>query len=229
MTRNFAIIKLRKDVDIYNNIIKYISKNNKIFIFTVIDDFYINNEDDNIEIVTIPVKYRNSESKIKNFITKYFFNINFNGFLHVIEDSVEIFNDPTVFISEIEVMMTKLHINSWFNTITDKCNFNFNIYNPRFSITIDEPEYKQKYDKTINWTSHANTSWVCYNFENSNYSDFEFDERFRIPMFYIIKFLADRRNNKKANEMYYMNFYPSINEEKNVFRLSNVEDYMVFT
>lgn len=226
--RNFSIINLRKNIDIYNNIICHISKDDKLFIFTIFDDYILQDEHENIEIITIPIEYRDSESKIKNYVTKYFFKNNFDGFLHVIEDSVEVFNDPSTFVNEIEIMMTKLNMKTWFNTITDKYNYVFNIYNPRFSITIDENEYKQKYDKTINWTSHANTSWICYNFKNSQYSEFEFDERFKIPMFFIIKFLAERRNNKKLNEMYYMNFYPSIDDEKNVFRLLNVNDYKTF-
>ena len=48
-------------------------------------------------------------------------------------------------------------------------------------------------------------------------------------MFYIIKFLADRRNQKQNGEMYYMNFYPSIDEEKDVFRLLRVKDFIEIT
>lgn len=227
--RSFAIINLRKEIDIYQNIIQQINDSEKIFIFTIFDNFVCNIESDNITIITIPNEYTDSEAKIKNYVTKYFIENNFKGFLHVIEDSVEIFNSPEKFVNELEIMMNKLKLKSWFNTITDKLNFTFNIYNPRFSIVIDEPEFKEKYDKIIHWTSHANTSWVCYNLEQGNFSDFEFDERFKIPMFYIIKFLADRRNQKQNGEMYYMNFYPSIDEEKDVFRLLRVKDFIEIT
>ena len=158
-------------------------------------------------------------------VVKYFFDNSFNGFLHVIEDGIEIYNDPTTFLSEIEKMMSKLHLKSWFNTVTDVCNYSFNIYNPRFSVDLDEPTVKEVYDKTIYWTSHANTSWVCYDYSIATFDDVSFNESFTIAMFYIITFLAERRNHKKDGELYYMNFYPSIKDELGVFRLlQNVKD-----
>lgn len=151
--RSFAIINIRKEIDIYQNIIQQINDSEKIFIFTIFNNYVCNIESDNITIITIPNEYTDSEAKIKNYVTKYFIENNFKGFLHVIEDSVEIFNSPEKFVNELEIMMNKLKLKSWFNTITDKLNFTFNIYNPRFSIVIDEPEFKEKYDKIIHWTS----------------------------------------------------------------------------
>jgi hypothetical protein len=227
--RTFAIISLRKERDVFENIVKHINKDEKIYIFGLFDGKYPNHECDSVEVIDIPDEVKDSESKIKNFVTRYFFEKNYDGFLHVIEDSVEIFNEPKTFISEIELMMTKLKLKSWFNTITDACNYTFNVYNPIFTLAIDAPELKSIYDKTISWTTHANTSWICYNFKNAEYSDFAFDENFRIPMFYIIKFLAERRNNKKLGEMYYMNLYPSINDEKDVFKAVKVNDVIKTT
>jgi hypothetical protein len=176
-------------------------------------------------VIDIPVDKEDSDTKIKNFVSKYFFDNSFNGFLHIIEDGIEIYNDPTTFLSEIEKMMSKLHIKTWFNTVTDVCNYSFNIYNPRFSVDLDEPTVKEVYDKTIYWTSHANTSWVCYDYSIATYDDVSFNESFTIAMFYIITFLAERRNHKKDGELYYMNFYPSIKDEIGVFRLlQNIKD-----
>ena len=226
--RTFAIIKTNNEkISIFSNIIQHLPSTDRIIVFNE-----SSNEDTksltNVSFVKIPDDCKNSNSKIKNFVTKFFIDENYKGFLHVIEDHVNIFNDPSTFICEIELMMEKLNLKSWFNTTTDTCNYTFNIYNPRFSIIIDDEELKKVYDKTIYWTSHANTSWICYNFINASYSDFEFDERFKIPMFYIIKFLAERRNNKKPGELYYMNFYPTIEDEKNVFNIVNHNE-MIFT
>lgn len=41
-------------------------------------------------------------------------------------------------------------------------------------------------------------------------------------MYYIIKFLAERRNHKKTGELYYMNFNPTIKDELGVFKLINL-------
>jgi hypothetical protein len=53
------------------------------------------------------------------------------------------------------------------------------------------------------------------------YEDIRFEEQFSIPVYYIVEFLARRRNNKKPGELYYMNLYPSIREELNVFTLDS--------
>lgn len=226
--RNIAIININQDIDIHKNIISNINPTENIFVFSIFDNQPLSNCE-NITCISIPEEFRHSQSKIKNYVTKYFFNKNFEGYLHVIEDQVVIFNSPTNFINEIEIMMSKLGIKSWFNTITDKCNYTFNVYNPRFLIEIDDDEYKKIYDKTIFWTSHANTSWVCYNFNDSCYEDFEFDEIFKVPMFYIISFFAKRRANKKTNEMYYMNFNPTIDSEKNVFKSLEIDESISIT
>jgi hypothetical protein len=227
--RNFAIINIHKGVDISNNIIRYLNSDDNKIVFHIFDETYDILSDKNTSFVRIPSEYAESESKIKNYVSKYFFENNFTGFLHVIEDHVAIYNNPKMFLDEIEIMMSKLNMKSWFNTITDVCNYTFNIYNPRISVSIDDPELIDNYNKTIYWASHANTSWVCYDYSKSTFDDVKFDETFEIPMYYIIKFLAERRNNKKPHEMYYMNFYPTVIEERGVFKLINVEEYKKFS
>lgn len=225
MKRKIAIINIHDNVDISGNIIRYLDSNDEIYVFQLKESDF--NTHSNIKSILVPSECSDSESKIKNYVTKFFFEENYKGFLHVIEDSVEIMKDPNTFLGEIEVMMSKLELKSWFNTITDALNYTFKIYNPRFSVDIDEPSVSNVYNKTIYWTSHANTSWICYNYSNSEFKDFEFDEKFKIPMYYIIKFLAERRNNKKKGELNYMNFYPTIDEEKGVFKNIKVDEFIV--
>lgn len=80
-------------------------------------------------------------------------------------------------------------------------------------------DVKDRYAKTIYFTTHANPSWSCFNYGISSFDDIRLDDRFSIPMYYIIEFLARRRNNKRENELYFMNCYPTIMEERNVFGL----------
>ena len=43
-------------------------------------------------------------------------------------------------------------------------------------------------------------------------------------MYYIIEFLANRRNNKNPGQLHYMNMYPTINEELDVFKSIPIEE-----
>jgi hypothetical protein len=165
-----------------------------------------------------------SESKVKNFVTKDVIKTCGNDFIHLIEDTVEIFSDPSFFISEIERLMERMKIGSWFNTVTDPMNYTFKIYNPRFSIRIDEEKLKNVYDKTLYFTSHANTSWMTWNPSVAKTEDLLFDDRFSIPMYFIVKFLADRRSRHVKGELSYMNLYPTIEEERDVFHLVTLEN-----
>lgn len=214
--RTFAIINTHKDADILGSIIEKLPENSEIYVFQ--EENFRKIEKDGVKTVNFPSEIADHGSKVKNSVSKYFFDANFKGFLHVLEDSVEIFGETSTFLDEIEKMMAKLNQKSWFNTVTDPCNYAFKIYNPRFSVEIDEPSAKMVYDKTIYWTSNANTTWTCYDYSKATFDDVAFDEAFRIPMYYIIKFLAERRNHKKGGELYYMNFYPTIKDEIGVFR-----------
>jgi len=220
--RTFAIINNHDNVDISQNIISKLSSDDNLVVFQAKETNFDTHS--NTEVVKIPEDILDSGSKIKNFVSNYFFANDYKGFLHIIEDNVEILKDPKDFLREIEIMMDKLNLKTWFNTTTDVMNYTFKVYNPRFSVDIDEPSLNNVYPKKIYWTSHANTSWICYDCSKATFDDVKFDESFTIPMYYIIKFLAERRNTKKPGELYYMNFYPTIDEEVGVFKNINVEE-----
>jgi len=214
--REIAIINTGKKIDIENNILKFVKDEGNITIFT---PKLPESNDDGMKYVEIPSEILSSKSKVKNFVYSYYFLEKYTGFLHVIEDCIQVYNSPTSFICEIEKMIDMFSLKSWYNTVCDVCNYTFKIYNPRISIDLDSSDVKEKYNKVIYFTSHANTAWTCYNYGEAAYDDIKLDERFGIPMYYIIEFLARRRNTKKDNELYFMNYYPTVAEEKNVFRL----------
>ena len=127
---------------------------------------------------------------------------------------VEVFDK---FVSEIETMMAKLNVTSWFQTREDECNYVYSKYNPLFRVVVDEPECRKKYDKTICFTTHCNPLWAIYDFsKDETYEDFAYDSQFKVPMFYIIDYLARRRLAGKG----FMNAYPTIDDEEKVFTVS---------
>ena len=164
-----------------------------------------------------------------NFISKQILDEKIGGFVHVIEDKIQIYGNPSKFLDEIEKMMIVFRLKSWFNTSCDPCNFIYSKYNPRMYVAIDEPEAEKKYKKTISWCSNANTLWVCYNMDACSFDDIRFEENFQYPMYYIIEFLARRRNSKSPGELNYMNYYPSVEEELGVFKGIDVDDGRIFT
>lgn len=219
--RTFVIINDHKEQNIFDDIIFRLPKDSRKIIFAFFD---IINLPEGVETVKFDEELINHPAKLKNFVSKWLFDNNVKGFVHIIEDSVKIDNDPNVFLNEIEKMMLKLGQKTWYNTSCDQCNYVFSKYNPRMSVELDEENLKKIYDKKINWCSNANTFWVCYNYDICTFDDVELDERFDIAMYYIIKFLANRRNNKQKGELYYMNFYPSIPEEIGVFSTKKIEN-----
>jgi len=178
---------------------------------------------DGVENRRFPHDVLVSEAKVKNFITNDLIDNGTNEFIHIIDDAVEIFFEPSNFMEEIERMMTKLHIGTWLNTVTDPMNYTFRIYNPRFSIRIDDEKLKETYDKTVYFTSHANTSWIVWNTAEAKREELLFDDRFSIPMYFIVKFLADRRKLHETGRLSYMNLYPTVAEEQDVFRLLKLD------
>ena len=159
-----------------------------------------------------------TEPKLRNEINRRFANS--CDFLHVISDSVEILKDPSEFISDVENMMEKLDYHVWFSTVTDSCNYVYSKYNPRIRIRLDRPETEKLGMKgELYFTSHSNTQWIIYDNRALSGSDlYRFDERFSVPMFFIIEFLARRRNTKKTGSLFYMNQYMTVESELGVFR-----------
>ena len=179
-----------------------------------------------VEMRFYPDEYKNHQTKVRNFASKTFFDEKIEGFVHVIEDRIDIFGEPSKFLDEIERMMTMPELKSWFNTSCDGCNYVYSRYNPRLFISVDEEEAKKRYEKIVAWCSNANTGWICYNMNLATFEDIRFDENLTFPMYYIIEFLARRRNTKKPGQLDYMNYYPSIPEELGVFRYDDsVKDY----
>lgn len=228
--RTFVIINIHEQAKISEKLLAKLDSSDKIIIFHAEN---VKTDDvlcvPNTEFVKIPDELKIHGSKLRNFISKYLLDNKIQGFVHVIEDSIEIFGDVQPFLNEIEKMMRVFKLKTWFNTSCDVCNYVFNKYNPRFFIVVDEPEAKAKYDKTIAWCSNANTQWVCYDMDGIEFEEMRFEEKFFFPMYYIIEYLARRRNKKKPGELHYMNFYPSVPEELNVFRGYDVEDIHPFT
>ena len=161
-------------------------------------------------------------SKARNFINAFFKEEEkFGGFLHVVEDLVEVKSDPSKFINQLEKMMDVLDYGVWFNTTCDPCNYVYSKFNPRVSIDLDREDVKVLglSDKLL-FTSHSNTAWICYNFSNISDDLLKFSECFDVPMFMIIEYLARRRNTKSTDQIYFMNMYATIPEEVGVFKYS---------
>lgn len=60
--------------------------------------------------------------------------------------------------------------------------------------------------------------------DRCSFEDVRFEEKFKISMYYIIEFLARRRNSKALGQLDYMNYYPSIEEELGVFKLIDIPE-----
>ena len=144
----------------------------------------------------------------------------FSGYLHVIEDHVNILKDPRDFLDSIEKMMDVLDYDVWLNTSCDPCNYVYQKFNPRIAIDLDREDIKNLgLSSKIMFTSHSNTAWMCYNFSKASDDLLKFNESFGIPMFMIIEFLARRRNSKRSDQLYWMNMYATIPEEVGVFKI----------
>ena len=126
--RTFVIINDHKEQKIFDDIIHHLPKDSKKIIFSYTD---IINSSDGVETVKFDEELIKHPAKLKNFVSKWLFNNNIKGFVHIIEDSVKIDNDPNVFLNEIEKMMSKLGQKTWYNTTCDQCNYVFSKYNPR--------------------------------------------------------------------------------------------------
>lgn len=156
--------------------------------------------------------------QIRNWINQFFKTNNFTGKLHVLEDTTKLLKIPTEFLSDLENMMDVLDYNIWFSTVCDPCNFIYSKYNPRLAVMLDKVEYfKFNLGEKLIFASHSNTQWIAYDFAKVTDDQIKFDEDFTIAMFYIIEFLARRRNTKKQNQVYFMNQYLTVPSELGTF------------
>lgn len=155
--------------------------------------------------------------KKRNWLNKYFKTQQYDGMLYVAEDTVRFDVSPNNFFNKLENMMTVLDYPVWFNTIADSCNYLYKKYMPRVSIIIDQPEYAKFELGKLLFTSHSNTAFIAYDFSKATDDQLKFNDKFSIPMYYIIEYLARRRNNKSQGSLFFMNQYLTIPEEKGAF------------
>ncbi len=162
-------------------------------------------------------------AKARNFINDFFKKEQFGGFLHVVEDAVELAaSGISQFVTSVEKMMDVLDYDVWFNTICDPCNYVYSKFNPRVAIELDREDIKPLgLSSKIMYTSHSNTAWICYNFARVPDDLLKFNESFDIPMFMIIEYLARRRNTRLAGQPYFMNMYATVPEEVGAFSMKS--------
>lgn len=229
MNRIFAILytteKLKDNVKKTYDLLKKL--NEKVYIFS-----YNKLPEYDSDVIILDKNVYDTIPKFRNYVNKYFKDQKFSGYLHVINDSTDIINNPSVFINNIEKTIDVLDYDVWFSTVTDECNYVYSKYNPRLAVALDKQEYK-KLDLPENFvffTSNSNTQWVIYNYAKITDDLLRFDEDFTVDMFYIIEFLARRNLDRRTQtQLYYMNWYMSIPSEYGVFKtitLDNVDKNM---
>ena len=193
--------------------VKKHSLNGKIVVFS-----YVGDEFPDDDVVGVKLEKNNSAAFYNDAIEWLKKNYAGKGVkAHVLQNNIEFLKDPKAFLVEIERMMEMLDYDVWFNTTTDTCNYVFTKYDCRFSVAINECEFQQIYDKTVLWTSHSNPNYAIVDldkFKSLEDNGALFDDRFEIPMFYIIKYLAKR----KMAHCGFMNYYPTIHEEHGTFK-----------
>ena len=171
-------------------------------------------------VVTLFPEMIDTEVKSKNFIIDIYKAKGFSSKLHVVSYGIELLKDPTQFINDIENLMDKLDINSWLSTVTDRCNYLYNKYVPRLRIPIDAEmegwKEKLKIDEVC-FCSHSNVQWMIFDIGKGDKDELHFNDEFVIPMYWIIEYLA-RRRNTHPKSMYFMNEYVTCTSEYGVFR-----------
>lgn len=144
---------------------------------------------------------------------------NLKGFIHVIDNTVEVLKDPAPFMKQVENLMAVTDLNCFFGTVTDGCNRVYKKYNPRLRVALDKDEYKNfGIGSNVVFCSHSNIQWITYNIDKADDNELFFDESFTIDMFFIIEFLARRRNSHPGS-LYFMNQYITCDEEPDVYRI----------
>lgn len=209
--RNFAIIRDDSNDSYIQKLISLFPENSNVVVFSE-TAYEIQSPNHNIQVQIIPDVCDN-KPKVFNHIIKYF-KENHSGFLYVFDKGVVFRKEPKTFYDEIEKMMILLKQDSWLNCSCDMMNYTYQLFNPRIVLKLDHPEVQNIYNKDICWCSNANTDLVIYNLDMIDISKRRFNEQFTIPMYYIIEFLATRRNTKRVEDLYFMNMYPTISEEE---------------
>lgn len=176
------------------------------------------------EYAEVPSETLGHETKARNFVNSFFRKAGYTGFLYVAAGAVSFSADPSSFFASLEAVMRGLDYGVWFSTVTDRCNFVYNKYNPTVEIGLDIPELKiDGFPDRLAFTSHSNTGLVVYDFGSRTQNAVDLDERFEIPMYFIIEFLARRRNRKNPGQLYFMNQYLTVPEEHGLFTVVQFE------
>ena len=216
--RNIAVINYKDDFDISETIIPWFV-NAEINVFTTLAladaniERYKNFENVKVRILADEI---DNMARARNYVIKTL-KAEKTGFLHLIESSTLIKQSPDKFMIDIENMMTVLDMNSWLNCSCDRLNYLYSKFNPRFYLYIDKPEYAKFNIDCIIFGSHSNTQWTVYNLDKAEDFELYMPEDYTVPMFYIIEYLANRRNNRKPGQLYYMNQYLTVQSEIGVF------------
>ena len=171
-----------------------------------------------IELVDIPSD-KDNRPKRKNFIIKHLKELGFEK-MHMIEDIVELLASPMVFIADIERMMDVYDLNNWLGTVTDACNYVYTKYNPRLDVVIDDEKCNGLGISNAIFCSHSNVQWIVCNLQKADDDELYFNEGFTIDMFFIIEFLA-RRRNAHLGSLYFMNQYYTCASEKGVYAIDS--------
>jgi len=168
-----------------------------------------------LEVVNVPAE-KSAPAKLKNFIIDWAEEHIKKGFLHIVENEIEVLKDPEKYITSLERTMEVLDYRSRFSVVTDPCNYVFNKYNPRVQIDFDDDNDAAKklgLPDSISFTSHANTAWLTFIIDTEVERVQRFNESFTVMMYVIIEYLAKRKAQKKDAQMYYMNQYLSVCDE----------------
>lgn len=215
MNRKIAIICWNENTDVKNDIMKKFAEGTKFDLFypesaTKILDC------PEAEVIRMPAEV-DQHVKAKNFVLDYYKKSGFDSWLHILEDTIEVLKDPAEFMNDIEHCLELLDLNSYLGTVTDGCNRVYAKYNPRLRLVLDKPEYEKLGLKELLFCSHSNTQWMAFNIGKADAEELHFNDTFTIAMFWIIEYLA-RRRNVHPDSLYFMNQYVTVTSEFGVYQ-----------
>lgn len=219
--RTLALLAPKKeDADAaFGGFSKYLDAFTRVCIFSEFDPGIAG-----AEYVNVPTSVISHETASRNFVNAFFRGAGYGGFLYVSSGETAFNADPGAFMRSIESVMERLDYRVWFSTVTDRCNYVYNRYNPTMEIALDIPDLAMDgLPDRIAFTSHSNTGLIIYDFSAGAPKTMDFDERFEIPMYFIIEFLARRRNTKNPDQLYFMNQYLTVPEERGLFSVRQFE------
>jgi len=244
MNNTFAIINFIEGRDILSSLVNPLltskRSDDEVYVFVPHDKTV--ETVPGVKVVNCPESV-DTKPKAKNYVSRYFKDKqSTKGFLHIIEDDALVVSTDEVitlsdgtnaitkkskimdFIDKLQEMMIKLDINTWMNTSSDVCNYVFDKYTTRIEVVVDDEFLSSFYKDRICFTSHANPMWLTFNLDNIELDKMMFDEEFEIPMYYIIGYLACRRNDVSDRGCNFMNFYPTVpNEIRYILRNQNAQ------